>query len=313
MPDARHLVETDAVDLLRAHVGGGRLLDQRLVQGRTVLHRDQPRRAVAAGGEVFRPDELLQLAVGPEDALADHGAVGARQALPVGGGEIRRQVPDRLVERAGLGAARHLQLELVEDVFHHQLRLGVSGGHALAHANDGAFEVLRVAVQALEAVVVVLHRPERRGGLARGDFGVEHVRTAEVVDGQLRLDRNDAALVEVEQLAALVAEHVVGDAILARERGAVDRVEASHLVLGVRPHARVVLGRDVVPELVGITQVTAHHGAHGAQRQRRLVAVGEDLPQRGCVVCPGIGQGAGSAEHQRERSSRRGAPIAKSA
>ena len=90
---------------------------------------------------------------------------------------------------------------------------------------------IAILVVALEIVLIILDRLERRRALARGEIGIESVEAEEMVDRADRGQRQHLGRERAQAQLPLPLEHVVGELVGRRERGAVDRRERGQILL----------------------------------------------------------------------------------
>lgn len=153
-----------------------------------------------------------------------------------GGGQGVDRGEENAVERVGIGQ----RLDLGGGQFGDQARLGEAVGEAPVHPGDIGLEIGRQVAQALDPGLGLFHvaRPRRGGGIGRR--GEE---AAVVEEGNARLAEGG----ELDPEAQEVFHHVVGDAVIAVEPGAVDRFQAFEEGRFLRLLAGQRFGRDVRP------------------------------------------------------------------
>jgi len=94
-------------------------------------------------------------------------AIGRLQTRLVGGGNVRRKRLDRLVEGRTLDALRDQHVQLADDVVDNELGLDDAGFQTFAEAADGTLVQQVEAVDALQAVLIILDGLVGGGTLAR--------------------------------------------------------------------------------------------------------------------------------------------------
>jgi hypothetical protein len=105
---------------------------------------------------------------------------------------------------------------LADHIVHHQHGLRHPARLAFAEARNREVHLLHEAVDALQPVLVIRHRLERRDPLARAEIGKGGVKAEEVIDrphNRCRYDRGPQAF---ERIKRLIFEHVVAHPVCAR-------------------------------------------------------------------------------------------------
>ena len=260
--DARDLGEADLVDLGRRERGGGDVPDAVGVPGLAIRQRIEPD-ARARARQVLVAHEVVQAPVGRHDLVLDGRAVGRGEALAIGGAEALGQVADRSPEHRVLRALDDVRGELRQDALGEHPRQRVAALHPLAHVHDGLVRPGDETLEALQELVVVLHRLERLDAVAGAELGEG------VGDGIELVERDEVIRVAVTLDLAFAGrlEDLVGEQVLALQTARVELTQPGEVVPLELFRARPPLGRDRDLEAVVVAGVADRGGAHRVQLQ----------------------------------------------
>ena len=163
--DAGDFGQAECVNLLRRHPGGCRLFDHIAVQVGTTRHGRQPN--LGAGfGDIVIGEKIAQPLVGWLQLAADHRPVSLGQARLVCVGKVCGKFLHRAIEGAALDTLRDQIVHLIDDILHHQTRIGYPGRQSLPHSLDRAVEQHGIAVNPLQIILIIHQRFERRRPVA---------------------------------------------------------------------------------------------------------------------------------------------------
>jgi len=111
-------------------------------------------------GDVFVAQEVAHFAIGRNQLGFNRFGVGSSQPGTVLVGEGFRHFADGPVEGALFNGRDELRLELRDDPFHEDARLGQAALDALAHVGFGLFHPDQETVDAAQEIFVILNRFE---------------------------------------------------------------------------------------------------------------------------------------------------------
>ena len=191
----------------------------------------------------------------------------------------RRKILDRPPIRRILGLQLQLIVELFDHVSDRQLGVDDSFGLALLPLPNRLVDVGGEVAIALQIIVIVGDRPERRRALPAGDRRILGVQPVKVIHRQRFGDREQVRRVALERLLGLVFEHIVGDAVGRIQLVARDRAQRREIVLGSGLFRLEVRVAEQVAEPVGVAQVAAVESLERVALEARLVAFLEQLKQ----------------------------------
>jgi hypothetical protein len=129
---------------------------------------------------------------------------------------------------------------------------------------------LRVALQ---VVLIIDERLERRCALAGCEVGIEGLEPVEMVDRQVALDPDDRGGVAGKVGLVARLEHVVRDLVGRGQLRPVDRLERGQIMLDRRAFGGQIRIGQIIAEPVRIAQITAEDPLDRIAFQARLVAV----------------------------------------
>ena len=300
LQDARHLGKADGVDVIGRQIGGGAAGHQIPIQLWPTRHRGQAH-AVPRHRQIFVLQEIAHPDQRRVHPIADHPGISGLQPGLIAGAEPFREFLHRLHHDRGIGAAGGQIVQLIDHIVHHQLGLHHAGLHALPEAQHRQIEQQRKLVTALQRILIILQRLERRRALTRLQLGKEVVEAKEMID-RARCRRGQQRRLQPGQIGLpLPLERVVTHLFVRRQRRAIDG----------RQRLQLILGRPLLGRVAGIgdhlTQFTRPAGITAEQQAKRIALQTVRIALRKQRRQPGRWTfGGGRARRRRRLGQRRG-------
>ena len=269
---AAHFPEPRFVDLTRGQAGRGLVLQQHVVVGRAArqLRRRQIRarlRQVLAFEIAAKPFE------GRYDGILDYGRTRDTESLALGLRDRGGEIPERRVERALRRIGDHLRADLHRDGLQRHTRGSPAVRGAQPELLRDLVEKDRNSGQSLEVRLVV----DRRGESRCPDHLRQEQLRAEVLRDGIGTPQRQVAEVLLEALAAraVAEEDFARHALLGRQAGRVDRLDAAPECRRFAPFAQHGVGRQVVKTIV-VARVADKGCKARVAGQRPLPVLAED-------------------------------------
>ena len=153
------------------------------------------------------------------DTGFDAVVIGGCQTRRVGGAEAGGHPPHAGVKRTVLDGLRQHGIDLLQHIFDDDARLEDAGGTAFAQPGNGGLQMAGKAIEPFQPDIVI-----RKAGecCPRNEIREFDMQPERRVERRLPSQHEQSAIAEIQRLARLPGEHIIGDGIDTPQAGAVD-------------------------------------------------------------------------------------------